>query len=72
MSPEKNRHRTRPEKPSATHSDEEVVSRFGMSLDEVESEAKQIEDANIDDALTGVFYYGSPIDRLKDDEAVRK
>lgn len=59
---------TIPEKASATRSDEEVVFRFGMTLDEVESEAKQVADENVDDGLTGVFSYGSPLDRLKDDE----
>ena len=34
-----------------------------MTLDEVESEAKQVEDENVDDGLTGVFYYGPPLDR---------
>ena len=48
---------------TGARSDEEVVSRFGMTLDEVESEAKQVEDENVDDGLTGVFYYGSPLDR---------
>lgn len=56
---------------TGTRSDEEVVSRFGMTLDEVESEAKQVEDENVDDGLTEVFYYGSPLDRLKDDEPMR-
>lgn len=45
---------------TGTRSDEEVVSRFGMTLEGVESEAKQVEDENVDDGLTGVFYYGSP------------
>ena len=40
---------------TGARSDEEVVSRFGMTLDEVESEAKQVEDENADDGLTGVF-----------------
>lgn len=45
---------------TGSRSDEEVVSRFGMTLDEVESEAKQVEDENVDDGLTEVFHYGSP------------
>lgn len=57
---------------TGSRSDEEVVSRFGMTLDEVESEAKQVEDENVDDGLTGVFSCRSPVDRLKDDERMRK
>lgn len=53
-------------------SDEEVVSRFGMTLDEVESEARQVEDENVDDGLSGVFYYGFPLDQIKDDDLMRK
>lgn len=73
MIPEKKHNMTTPEKSSAPpRSDEEVVSRFGMTLDEVELEAKQVADENVDDGLTGVFYYGSPLDRLKDDEPMRR
>ncbi|MDU1224065.1 hypothetical protein [Varibaculum cambriense] len=43
---------------TGSRSDED--SRFGMTLDEVESEAKQVEDENVDDGLTEVFHYGSP------------
>lgn len=72
MIPEKKHNMKTPDKPSSTHSDEEVVSRFGMTLDKVELEAKQVADGSVDDGLTGVFYYGSPLDRLKDDEPMRR
>lgn len=48
---------------TGSRSDED--SRFGMTLDEVESEAKQVEDENVDDGLTEVFHYGSPQRLLK-------
>ena len=57
---------------SGSRSDEEVVSRFGMTLDAVESEAKQVADENVDDGLTRVFSCSFPVDRLKDDERMRK
>ena len=55
---------------TGSRSDED--SRFGMTLDEVESEAKQVADENVDDGLTRVFSCSFPVDRLKDDERMRK
>lgn len=48
--------------------DEAVLARFGMTVEQAEGEARVVEDETIDDKLTGVFYYGSPVDRLAKNE----
>ncbi|MCU9969830.1 plasmid mobilization protein [Mobiluncus mulieris] len=50
-------------------SDAAVLARFGMTAAGAQREADQVEDENADDGLTGVFYYGSPLDRLGKTEA---
>ena len=70
--PEKKHNMKTPDKPSSTHSDEEVVSRFGMTLDKVELEAKQVADGSLDDGLSGAFSYTSPLDLSNGSEPMRK
>lgn len=48
--------------------DAAVLARFGMTVADVEREAHEVEDEAVDDNLTGVFYYGSPADRLTSSE----